>query len=117
MSIVYTTQKFINAYTSSISTKVSSLYPILLIIILIYLQRINTLQATIQVMLKDSKDKDNKEEEDNNNIDNCPSYKLQAYKPYNNNSNNKGTILSSRLLAKQQASITTYNLLIELLKS
>ncbi len=34
------------------------------------------------------------------NIDNCPSNKSYNYKPYNNNSNNKGTILSNKLNTK-----------------
>ena len=51
-------------------------------------------------MLEDSRDKDNKEEEDNNNIDNCPSYKLCTRKLYKDNLDNKGTTLSSRLSAK-----------------
>ncbi len=67
--------------------------------ILICLQRINTLCTTVQVTLENSKYKD-KEEDDKEDIDNRPSNKLYNCKPCNNNSNNKGTILSSRLNAK-----------------
>ena len=52
-------------------------------------------------MLEDSKDIDNeKEDKDNNNIDNRPSYKPCTRKPCRDNLNNKGTTLSSRLSAK-----------------
>ena len=88
-----------NTYTSSTLIKVSSLYLIIMIIILIYLQRINTLCTTIQITLEDSKYKD-KEEDNKENIDNYLSNKSCNYKPYNNNSNNKGTMLSSKLNAK-----------------
>ena len=70
-----------------------------MIVILICLQRINALYTTIQVTLKDSEHKD--EEEDNKeDIDDRPSNKLCDYKPCNNDSNNKSTVLSSRLNAK-----------------
>ena len=67
--------------------------------ILICLQRINTLYTTIQVILEDSKYKD-KEEDNKEDIDNYLSNKLYNYKPRDNNSNNKGTMLSSRLNTK-----------------
>ncbi len=67
--------------------------------ILICLQRISTLCTTIQVTLEDSKYKD-KKEDNKEDIDDYPSNKSYNYKPCNNNSNNKGTILSSRLNTK-----------------
>ncbi len=97
--VVHTAQKFINAHASSALTKVSSLYLITMIMILICLQRINALRATVQVTLEDSKHKD-KKEDNKEDIDNRPSNKPCNYKPCDNNSNNKGTTLSSRLNAK-----------------
>ncbi len=67
--------------------------------ILICLQRINTLYTTIQVILEDSKYKD-KEEDNKEDIDNYLSNKLCDYKPRDNDSNNKSTILSSKLNTK-----------------
>ena len=52
-------------------------------------------------MLEDSRDIDKEEEDkDNNDIDNRSSYKPRARKLCRDNSNNKGTILSSRLSTK-----------------
>ncbi len=67
--------------------------------ILICLQRINALCTTIQVTLEDSKYKD-KKEDNKEDIDNRLNNKSYTYKPYNNNSNNKGIILSNKLNAK-----------------
>ncbi len=88
-----------NTYTSSTLTKVSSLYLIIIIIILICLQRINTLYTTIQVVLEDSKYKD-KKEDNKEDIDNRSSNKLRDHKPCDNKSDNKGTMFSSRLNTK-----------------
>ncbi len=50
-------------------------------------------------------------------MDDRPSDKPRDHKPRDNNSDNKGTMLGSGLNAKQRAGVTTYNSLIELLKS
>ena len=70
-------------------------------------------------MLEDSRARDKEGEEDNDkeDVDDRPSNKLCARKPYDNDSNNKGATLSSRLNAKQRASVAIYTSLIELLKS
>ncbi len=67
--------------------------------ILICLQRINTLCIIIQVTLENSKYKD-KKEDNKEDVDDRPSNKLCNHKPRNNDSNNKGIILSSRLNTK-----------------
>ena len=69
-----------------------------MIVILTCLQRVNALRATVQVTLEDSRE----EEEDNKeDVDDRPNNKPRTCKSRSNDSNNKGTALSSGLNAKQ----------------
>ncbi len=71
-----------------------------MIVILICLQRINALCTVIQVTLEDSEYKD-KEEDNKEDVDDRPSDKPRDHKPRDDDSDNEGTVLSSRLNAKQ----------------
>ncbi len=70
-----------------------------MIVILICLQRINALCTTVWVTLEDSKHKD-KKEDNKEDVDDYPSNKPRDCKPRDNNSDNEGTTLSSKLNAK-----------------
>ena len=84
--------------------------------ILICLQRINTLRATVRVTLEDSSDEE-EDEDDKDNVDNRPSHKPRARKPRDDDSDDEGAALGGGLSAKQRAGVAAYNSLMELLKS
>ena len=113
---MHTAQKFVNARASGASTKVSSLYPITMIVILICLQRINALRAAVRVALEDGEHED-EEEDDEEDVDDRPSDKPRDRKPRDDDSDDEGAALGSGLNAKQRAGVAAYNSLMELLKS